>query len=158
MVLGKEPEEHRDSHGDTEYHAFVGAAVRQQHESQGQHQAMTRMHSLAKARPRSQYQCSPEGGDGRAPVRVHPVAENAQSQRRQYCTEECRRRRYPGLQHPADRPARRRRDQQLSDPWMAENLSGCEYQAMRRWVHGHVGRVLNHVEGLEMIEQMDRWM
>ena len=54
------------------------------------------------------------------------------------------------MQHPAQGGAHQRGDQDLANPGVAKQLAGGEHEALRGWIHRHVGGALDDVETLEM--------
>ncbi len=103
-----------------------------------------------KARHCSQHHSAGESHYRSAPVSIHPVAENTQTQRRQQSAEQRPSRGQPPLKHPAYGRAHERRDNQLPDPGMPQPFAQRQHQPLRRRVHRHVGRLLDDMETLEV--------
>ncbi len=69
----------RDCNRDAENESFVGTAIRQQHEPQREDESVPGMHSAPQAGPCSENERSAQCRYRGAPIRIHPVAENAQA-------------------------------------------------------------------------------
>ncbi len=54
------------------------------------------------------------------------------------------------MQHPAQRGAHERRDEQLPDPRISQTLAHSQNQTLRRRIHRHVSRTLDDVKTFEV--------
>src|SRR4029077_4851835 len=86
-----------------------------------------------------------------AKIAVVPVAENTETDHGQQTAQEGPSGRKPRLKHPADRSAHYADAQpNTNERMLANKFAGRENHALRRRVHGRVGRLENNVKALEV--------
>ncbi len=139
----------RGDRGQCHREALKGTRVADRDQSQAEQQRIRQGRFTKQARISAQHQRATRSCQTSAVITVDPVARHAETEHCQYCAEKRPLRRYPGLQHPAQRRTHPSAQQPDGDPRIAQEFSDRQHRALPRKKIRVVGRLMEDMQAFK---------
>src|ERR1043165_9162037 len=127
----------------TENQAFEGAAVGENGDPKTEKPGVARTLETFEARKSAEDESGGGSGDGTAPVAVHPITKNSETNQDEGGTEKCPARGKPALEHPENGRDHGRSGEQHANPGIAEQRAHGESGGLGWRIHGGVGGIVD---------------